>query len=87
MKTAAEADAKAVVDAQEARANRRKALDEATGVWRLAAQATQKFEDLSFEQSLERARHVEWLAELELEEHPSRSLLAEAMQEEEEASP
>jgi type III secretion protein O len=84
MKAAAEADAKAVVDAQEARANRRKALDEATGVWRLAAQATRKFEDLSAEQRREREKQVEWLAELELEEHPSRSLMAEAMQEEEE---
>ncbi|MBC7599804.1 MAG: YscO family type III secretion system apparatus protein [Polaromonas sp.] len=85
MKEAAKVDAKAVVDAQEARVARRTAFEEATGVWRLAAHATQKFQDLSNEQSMERTRHAEFLAELELEEHPSRSMMAEAIQEEEEA--
>jgi hypothetical protein len=82
MKTAAKADAQAVVDAQAQRQARRQAFGEATGAWRLAAQATRKFEDLSAQQREERAKHAEWLADLELEEHTGRSLAVQAMEDE-----
>jgi type III secretion protein O len=81
MKDAAKADAQAVVDARTQRLARRQAFDESAGAWRLAARATQKFEDLSAQEREATARHAEWMADLELEEHPSRSVLAEAMEE------
>jgi type III secretion protein O len=81
MKDEAKADAQAVVDAQAQRHKRREAFDEATSAWQLAAQAKQRFEDLAGERAEARAKHAEWLAELELEEHPARSPLADAMEE------
>ena len=81
MKDAAKADAKAVVDAQQQRSTRRQAFEEATGSWRLAARATQKFEDLAAQEREANAKHAEWLADLELEEHPVRNVFAQAMQE------
>jgi type III secretion protein O len=82
MKEAGKVDAKAVVDAQAKRQERRQSFDEATGAWRLAMQATQKFEDLSAEEREARARHMEWLADLEMEEHSGRSAVSRAMEEE-----
>jgi type III secretion protein O len=84
MKDAAKADAQAVVDAQAQRVTRRQAFEESVGAWRLAAQATQKFEDLSATERKEWAKHTERLADLELEEHSGRGAGALAMQEHEE---
>ena len=84
MKEAAKQDAQAVVDAQAQRQTRRTEFDSATGAWRLAAQATQKFEDLSSEQRAQRAAHAEWLADLELEEFSVRSPLTLDLEESEE---
>ncbi|RYX93970.1 MAG: hypothetical protein EOO28_16425 [Comamonadaceae bacterium] len=84
MKEAARTDAQAVVDAQAQRQTRRQEFDTATGSWRLAAQATRKFEDLSSEQRIERAAHAEWLADLELEEHAGRRPIVLEMEESEE---
>lgn len=81
MKDAAKADAQAVVDARTQRLARRQSFDEAAGAWRLAARATQKFEDLSAQEREAAAKHAEWMADLELEEHPNRSVLAQAMEE------
>jgi hypothetical protein len=81
MKEAAKVDAQAVVDAQSQRQKRRLSFDEAVGAWRLAAHATKKFEDLSEEERIERAKHMEWLADLELEEHAGRSPATKAMEE------
>jgi type III secretion protein O len=81
MKDEAKADAQAVVDAQTQRQKRRDTFDEATSAWQLAAQAKQRFEDLAAERAEARAKHAEWLAELELEEHPARSPLNDAMEE------
>ncbi|HTH78704.1 MAG TPA: YscO family type III secretion system apparatus protein [Ramlibacter sp.] len=81
MKDEAKADAQAVVDAQTQRQKRRDTFDEATSAWQLAAQAKQRFEDLAAERAEARAKHAEWLAELELEEHPARSPLTDAMEE------
>lgn len=86
MKEAAKTDAQAVADAQNQRQTRRQEFDVATGAWRLAAQATQKFEDLSSEQRIERAAHAEWLADLELEEHTGRRPLAMELDESEEVA-
>jgi type III secretion protein O len=80
MKEAAKQDAEAVVQAQKHRTTRRESFDQSTVAWRIAAHATARFEDLSAEQQAERARHAEWLADLELEEHSGRSVLAQAMQ-------
>jgi type III secretion protein O len=81
MKDAAKADAQAVVDARTQRVARRLSFDEAAAAWRLAARATQKFEDLSAQEREAIAQHAEFMADLELEEHPSRSVLAQAMEE------
>jgi len=81
MKDEAKADAQAVVDAQTQRQKRRDTFDEATSAWQLAAQAKQRFEDLAAERAEAREKHAEWLAELELEEHPARSPLTDAMEE------
>lgn len=72
MKEAAKQDAQAVVDAHAQRQACRTEFDSAASAWRLAAQATQKFEDLSSEQRAQRAAHAEWLADMELEEHSGR---------------
>jgi type III secretion protein O len=85
MKEAAKADAQAVVDAQSQRQKRREAFDEATRAWQAAAQATRKFEDLATEDRAERARHADWLAELELEEHAGAIPLSLTQESEEEA--
>jgi hypothetical protein len=79
MKDEAKSDAQAVVDAQTQRQKRREVFDDATSSWQAAAQAKQRFEDLAAERADARAKHAEWLAELELEEHPARSPLADAM--------
>src|SRR4051812_10383255 len=50
MKEAAKADAQTVVDAQAQRLKRREAFDQSVDIWRLAAQATQRFDDLSAQQ-------------------------------------
>lgn len=86
MREAARTDAQAVVDAQTQRQSRRQEFDVATGAWRLASQATRKFEDLSSEQRIERAAHAEWLADLELEEHAGRRPLALQVEESEEGA-
>ena len=80
MKQEAQADAKAVTDAQTQRQARRQAFDEAAGAWRVAARATQKFEDLSLREREAQAVVMERLADLELEEFPGRSVLARAME-------
>ncbi|WP_395687938.1 type III secretion system stalk subunit SctO [Caenimonas koreensis] len=72
MKEAAKLDAKAVADAQETRVMRRKTFDDSVTVWRMAALAASRFQDLSETQQLEREKHAEWLAELELEEFAGR---------------
>ncbi|MBC7602616.1 MAG: YscO family type III secretion system apparatus protein [Ramlibacter sp.] len=84
MKEAAKVDAKAVVDAQETRVTRRKSFDDSVGTWRMAALATSKFADLSETQRLEREKHAEWLAELELEEYAGRGPVTMQSQETEE---
>lgn len=81
MKDAAKADAEAVQQAQKQRLARRQAFDEATGVWRIAALARQRFADLAEREMEAWARHVEWLAEMELEEHQGGSPLARVMEE------
>lgn len=81
MKEAAKVDAQAVVDARTQRQARREAFEEAAGIWRLAARATQKFQDLSAQEREAKAKHTEWMADLELEEHPSQSVVARAMEE------
>ena len=79
MKSDAQADAKKVDEAHKQRQKRREIFDEASGAWRVAAQDKQRFEDLADEIAAERAKHAEWLAEIELEEYPARNLLAQAM--------
>ena len=80
MKQHALTDAQAVADAQAQREKRRLALDESTVAWRAAAHAKQKFEDLAAESRAAHVRHMEWLADLELEEFSARGVLAAAMQ-------
>ena len=82
MRAAAQADAQAVMDAQSQRQKRRETFDEMVKAWQAAAQTKQKFEELAAEGREARARHVEWLGELELEEHPARNVLASAMEDE-----
>ncbi|HVZ45040.1 MAG TPA: YscO family type III secretion system apparatus protein [Ramlibacter sp.] len=81
MKEAARADAQTVTEKKDQRAKRREALDGATLAWRAAAHAAQKFRDFAAQQLEIEAREMEWRLELELEEHPGRGIVAEAMQE------
>lgn len=82
MKDAAKVDAQEVEQAHTLRLKRRQAFDEATVSWRVAALARQRFADIAARQKEEHDLHLERLAELELEEHPSTSpingLMAEA---------
>jgi hypothetical protein len=80
MRTAAKADTQAVAEAQVQRQKRRETFDEMLSAWQLAAQARSRFEDLAAETHEMLAKQVEWLAEIEMEEYPARSLLASAMQ-------
>ncbi len=73
MKQIEQADERAVEQADETRKQQRETMDAATGAWRLAAQACDKFRDLHHQAVARRLEEEELQAALELEEHPVRA--------------